>query len=900
MKKTLLILTTFLSLSAFQAQINSLPHNEGFEGPFTVGIDAEFIPNWIGNEVTTTNRIFQETVDFNVGAAALSVIPTGSFNGNIEVSLNLSSYQSVSFDFMAKSMQNGTGDRDAILTMEVSIDGGVNWIGNQNIGNFPNIDQASFASFTYNLPSVTNNQSDVKVRFFVSRSAGSGTTAKLIIDDVEITGTVAAPGTPVEISSDLTSGSEDNQTVITLTATSDANVTGDQTVTLEVGGVNINNEDYTISNTEITILNGTNTGSVTFSIVDDNLNEGTETAVISIIGTSAALSLGTNTSVSIEITDNDEAIELLSLNTVNPLINFDELQNDGTDLFDVTKGFYLFEEGANANSLYRANSGTTTTGDTYSFGSIGSNDRALGSITTGSLSPNSFGAKLINTTGSNLNAILISYEGEQWRGATADKDTLKFYYSTNATSIQNGDWTSVSELNFVSIHNLNATSSELDGNDLSNKTSISFQINGLSIQNNETIWIKWVDIDVPSQDHGLAIDNLEITPILVIDPIISANPSSLIDFEQTIGSPSVEKTFILNGSNLVNDIELAVTGDYEISLTSGMAFSNSIIVDQVGGAVSNISIYVRLNAPSIGLSNGNIALTSTNATDVNIILEGECIEEVIPTPEKDLIYYWHFNNLDAPNDANGAFDVTEINADFSLFPDFTPKMIYTGTGDRSIDENTTGTLINIQMGETEGKYARVRNPSSDRTLVFDFNTTGCSDLIFEYAIHRSGSGMLENVIDYSIDGGANFINTGLSPNTFTVTESFELVAVDFSSITAVNNNPDFIVRISFVGNTVQANGNNRYDNITLKGDASDIPSAINSINEMSFDVYPNPVNGENFIYLTKIITGNIYDVSGKICSSFVNQNNVNISKLSNGLYFIVSENGETKKFVINK
>lgn len=535
----LLSVIGLVGLSYAFGQISTLPASESFNTStaFTTGTPATFIPNWDGNEVATTNRIYQNTTTFNSGDADLAIIPTSSFNGEVIVHLDLTNYQSVQFDFYAKSMANGGGSRDAELTIETSIDGGVNWVGSTFIGAFPNIDQPSFATYTYVLPTAANNQSDVLVKFYVTRSStGSGAASQLNIDDVAITGTLAAPGPAVNLSTDLSAGSEAGTTVVTITATAATAVTGDQTVTLSAGGTNINTNDYTFSNTDITILNGTTTGSVTFTIVDDNLNEGTETANISISGVTTGVSIGSVSSVSVDISDNDTAVEMLVLNTANPTIDFNELGNSGVGLFDITKGFYTYEIGSNADATYRADDGTSTTGDVYSYGLTSSTERAFGSITTGSLDTAQIGAQLVNTTGSVVNALTISYTGEQWRGSDAGEDTLSFYYSTDATALDNGTWILLNDLSFAA-PNINASvAGALNGNDPANQTAVSFQISGLNLNNNDGIWIKWQDINISGSDQGLAIDDLIITPqfigapaTLFINEIMASNSTTVAD-----------------------------------------------------------------------------------------------------------------------------------------------------------------------------------------------------------------------------------------------------------------------------------------------------------------------------------------------------------------------------------
>ena len=58
------------------------------------------------------------------------------------------------------------------------------------------------------------------------------------------------------------------------------------------------------------------------------------------------------------------------------LRDFNELGNSGVGLFDITKGFYTYEIGSNADATYRADDGTSTTGDVYSYGLTSSTERA--------------------------------------------------------------------------------------------------------------------------------------------------------------------------------------------------------------------------------------------------------------------------------------------------------------------------------------------------------------------------------------------------------------------------------------------------------------------------------------------------------------------------------------------
>src|SRR5262245_33934442 len=114
----------------------------------------------------------------------------------------------------------------------------------------------------------------------------------------------------------------------------------------------------------------------------------------------------------------------VSLNAVGTAYtqNFDTLSNTGTTNSNLPPGWFLTESGGGArdNEQYRADNGGSGTGDTYSYGSTGSSDRAFGALRSGTLIP-VFGASFTNNTGSVITELDISYTGEQWRLGTASR-----------------------------------------------------------------------------------------------------------------------------------------------------------------------------------------------------------------------------------------------------------------------------------------------------------------------------------------------------------------------------------------------------------------------------------------------------------------------------------------------
>jgi hypothetical protein len=109
----------------------------------------------------------------------------------------------------------------------------------------------------------------------------------------------------VNLSVSAESASEAGATSITITVTASSAVSVDETVSVAVSGSGIASGDYNLSNTTITIPSGSTTGSVTISILDDILIEGTETATLTISNPSIGLTLGSTITQNITITDND-------------------------------------------------------------------------------------------------------------------------------------------------------------------------------------------------------------------------------------------------------------------------------------------------------------------------------------------------------------------------------------------------------------------------------------------------------------------------------------------------------------------------------------------------------------------------------------------------------------------
>ncbi|HLA55496.1 MAG TPA: hypothetical protein VK623_05325, partial [Flavobacterium sp.] len=208
--------------------------------------------------------------------------------------------------------------------------------------------------------------------------------------------------------------------------------------------------------------------------------------------------------------------------------------------------------------------------------------------------------------------------------------------------------------------------------------------------------------------------------------------------------------------------------------------------------------------------------TGNNRFD-NLTLEGiPTASGPGPGPIDDTIYlfqYWNFNALPSGT-------LTSVTPDASLISGNTAAITYDGSGAGYMDSFSLGSAENAQNTDVAGSGLRARNPSNTRNLMIAAPTTGYKDVVVRFATAKSsGAGASMQNYSYSLDG-TNFITTNLPVATFNPDSdpAYAIVTLDFSAISGANDNPAFVLKISFAGaEATGSSGNNRFDNITFQG-----------------------------------------------------------------------------------
>ncbi len=208
-----------------------------------------------------------------------------------------------------------------------------------------------------------------------------------------------------------------------------------------------------------------------------------------------------------------------------------------------------------------------------------------------------------------------------------------------------------------------------------------------------------------------------------------------------------------------------------------------------------------------------------------------------------LVHYWYFPEMasavynipNVPNiyeDFDATGDTTQAYLEYYLLPRTSSSYAGYLDGVACVDSSVAD-HGNARNGVGPAGWAlRVRNPVDSIELRWHMPTTGYTSPVITYALESSSttSGDSTQVFSYSVDGGKTWKSADISVNgvnvdTLSVANnaiyqgtSWGLVVITFGSDDSVNNNPNFIFRITYRGNISLTKGNNRFADVTMDGD----------------------------------------------------------------------------------
>lgn len=222
------------------------------------------------------------------------------------------------------------------------------------------------------------------------------------------------------------------------------------------------------------------------------------------------------------------------------LQNFDSLSNGGTSTAfannSTIPGLYIGRPTA-APATYLVSNGGSAAGGIYSYGATGSTERALGSLIVAVTNAN-FGFRFVNTSPDLvITSFNVQYVGEFWRrGGNTQNPTqeLRFGYAIfdpGTGSI--GDPFSYSGFTPLDYRvTANGAATLTAGNEAPistqgfNETIVLDPEVEEPVRPGQELWIRWEDRNDTGNDHGLAIDNLQVTFTLAPAAVVP-EPSAL-------------------------------------------------------------------------------------------------------------------------------------------------------------------------------------------------------------------------------------------------------------------------------------------------------------------------------------------------------------------------------------
>jgi hypothetical protein len=366
--------------------------------------------------------------------------------------------------------------------------------------------------------------------------------------------------------------------------------------------------------------------------------------------------------------------------------------------------------------------------------------------------------------------------------------------------------------------------------------------------------------------------------VLPADPLINTS-GSVVDLEYTVGSgPSADDSFSVSALFLGDDLVITAPTDFEVSLTTGTGFADSLILMPDGsGTVSSTDIFVRLKAGlSVGNYSGDVTITSTGATDRTEAVNGDVNPAATCAPAGSIIITEIMQNPSAAGDPAGEY--------FELYNTTGSTINLQGwviKDDASASETHT---ISASLEITAGGYIVIGNMSTT-TPVLDYNYNndislgnGTDGLIIE-----CGSNTIDQVI---WDNGATFPDPSGA--------SMEL------SITTLNatDNDDG-------NNWGTATSNIGNGDLGTPGAANDYSLSTDNFEATKFSLYPNPTD-TGFVTISSsnndAMNVQVFDILGKqVKNETLVDNTLNVSNLNTGVYIVkITQNNAsiTKKLVI--
>lgn len=316
-------------------------------------------------------------------------------------------------------------------------------------------------------------------------------------------------------------------------------------------------------------------------------------------------------------------------------------------------------------------------------------------------------------------------------------------------------------------------------------------------------------------------------------------------------------------------------------------------------------------------TNAEITITSTTSFSVTAVF----IQETVATSQP--IYYWLMNSTIANNlpleTLTSTFKAGSVDAVIqyhSCLAGYPFTAADPNWRKASMERRNSPTAINyfpelnndLIFANSDMKGLQIKEPLQSATdeniMVFNFSTTGQKDIKFSFAAINELTNATGILVDYSVNAGAPvWLSSGITA-AYPLTTGYQLFNIDFTSVTAANNNSNFKVRLRFTGSNMTVDLGNRitFNNIAVHGTA--IPLAVEENNTTQFSVFPNPFNDViNIVGVrqNEDVSYKLFAVDGRLIKTGkLDYAQANLSDIPQGIFMLQLEadgKTETKKII---
>ena len=213
----------------------------------------------------------------------------------------------------------------------------------------------------------------------------------------------------------------------------------------------------------------------------------------------------------------------------------------------------------------------------------------------------------------------------------------------------------------------------------------------------------------------------------------------------------------------------------------------------------------------------------------------------------------------------------------------------------------------LLFGESGMRGLQFKQPfrfeENEHMVEFRFSTMNYKDIEMRFAAIDEGAAQWISVKYFDPIAEA-WINDELADSILMLTNSYQLLSLNFSAISLANNNPDFRVRLGFGGSNMFADSGNRvtFNNISVSG----IVSNPGSPPDEGGGITGFPIPAREYMHVRSdqgLLTGKqyqIYDLTGRVVQTgmFIDEASpIDLIQLNKGIYLLVIENHRTFRII---